>query len=79
MDPEITRYDNYPQHPLYGVPVVVLEAARKELSDALDDLGSIIGTDMIEPVADAIVMAILEAQQQFAETRVMIKQAKDAK
>jgi hypothetical protein len=54
-----TRYDDYPDHPLYGVPQAVLDAAREVILEALE--WSDVSESMVEPMADAVVMRLHEA------------------
>lgn len=48
-------YDN-PGHPLYGVPIEILDMARMQLDALSDDIG--LARDRVEPVADAIVAGL---------------------
>lgn len=52
-------YDEYPGHPLYGVPLAVLKAAREVTGEAA--IWNDIDADMVEPLADAVVMNLLES------------------
>jgi hypothetical protein len=52
-------YSKYPGHPLYGVPMKVLEAARNAYEAAFLD-GSTQSGEMIQPVADAVLAAGLQ-------------------
>jgi hypothetical protein len=51
-------YTRFPGHPLEHVPVQALDAARKAYQAAFDD-GSSRDPEMIEPIADAVVLAAL--------------------
>ena len=51
-----SRYDDYPGHPLYGMPQEILAAARSKLADMAADIG--VAADDVAPVADAMVVAI---------------------
>lgn len=55
----MTRYDEYPEHPLYGVPQDVLDAARSVLDGAAE--WKDVMQSMVEPLADAVVMRLHEA------------------
>jgi hypothetical protein len=59
----VTRYDDYPNHPLYRVPQEVLDAVRENLLGAVQcgDVRLTDGDGMLEPLADASVLAIVEA------------------
>lgn len=52
-------YSKYPGHPLHGFPMKVLEAARRAYEAAFLD-GSTRNADMIQPVADAVVAAVVQ-------------------
>jgi hypothetical protein len=54
-----TRYDDYPDHPLYGVPQAVLDAAREVMDEAVEVEG--ISDGLSHPLADAIVMRMHKA------------------
>ena len=49
-------YDD-PAHPLHGVPKEILAAAREEMQGAA--VWKDVAEDMVEPLADAIVMSLL--------------------
>jgi len=53
----MSRYDDYPDHPLCGFPESVLEVARESLQGAVE--WGDISEDMRDPIADAMVMALL--------------------
>lgn len=54
-----TDYAAYPDHPLHGVPQRVLELARAEVRTAALWRDVVTDPDMIDPLADAIVAAVL--------------------
>lgn len=55
----MTRYDDYPDHDLFGVPQEVLDVAR----DVLDGVASWndVDPDDAHPLADAVVAALHRA------------------
>lgn len=53
------RYDDHPSHPLHNVDPRVLEVARSVLRSAAQ--AHDVDAEMAEPIADAVVMALLEA------------------
>jgi hypothetical protein len=50
-----TRYANYPNHPLYRIRQAVLDTARLSMSDT----GNVIEPDLVDPIADMLVMDML--------------------
>lgn len=52
-----TEYDEYPEHPLAGVPQAVLDVARSVLDQAVD-LGDVPDRSEAHPIADAVVMRL---------------------
>ena len=52
-----SRYDAFPEHPLCGIDPAILEAARGVLRGAAE--WKDVSEDMVEPIADAVVMALL--------------------
>lgn len=59
----MTRYDSYPDHPLHGVPQSILDIVRNEIRTIRDNGDIEITEDMIEPVSDAIVAKLVEADR----------------
>lgn len=55
----MTRYDDYPEHVLYGVPQDVLDVARRAMEGPV--VWKDVDPDMAEPIADSIVAAFIEA------------------
>lgn len=57
----MTRYDDFPDHPLHGVPQEALDAAENALRESLkwDDSG--IDEEQIMPIAHAVLMEGLKA------------------
>lgn len=51
------RYTGFPSHPLFLIETEVLEAAHAEIEGAVT--WGDVHVDMAEPIADAIVMALL--------------------
>lgn len=51
-----TRYDAYPDHPLYGVPQEVLDAAREVMAEAVECHD--VSAELADPLADAVVMSM---------------------
>lgn len=50
-------YDNYPNHPLCGIKQEILDAAREVMEGAV--IWKDVDPDMADPIADAVVMALL--------------------
>lgn len=55
----MTRYDDYPDHPLYRVSQDVLDVARRAMNEVAEYKD--VDPDMAEPIADSIVMAFILA------------------
>jgi len=55
----VTLYDNYPNHPLNGVPQRVLNPAREVMAGAV--VWKDVAEEAADPLADAVTMALLEA------------------
>jgi len=49
-------YDAFPGHPLAGIDPAILACARAEMQEVAD--AGDIAREMVEPVADAIVLAL---------------------
>lgn len=59
------RYAAYPDHPLHDVPDAVIDAARAELREAQDWKDVYFpDPELLEPIADAIVIAVLKSLQE---------------
>lgn len=63
----MSRYDDYPNHPLHGVPEEVLKAGRSATREAII-------TNDIEPthadaIADAVIMAALPKLTEWLASR----------
>ena len=56
-----TRYADYPDHPLREIPQAVLDAARAAVSEAAG--AGDVDPEQIEPIADAVVLAVLPAMR----------------
>lgn len=54
-----TRYDDWPEHPLFGVPAAVLAVARTVMADAAQT--GDVDADMADPLADAVVLELRRA------------------
>lgn len=55
----MTVYDDYPNHPLAGVPQEVLDVARRVLTDAIT--WHDVDPHFAKPIADSVVLALVEA------------------
>jgi len=55
----MTRYDEYPHHPLNGVPQEVLDVARKVLNEAA--LYRDVDAEFADGIADSVVSELLDA------------------
>lgn len=51
------RYDEFPDHPLHGVPQAVLDAARAQVASAV--AYNDVDAQIADPLADAVVAALL--------------------
>lgn len=54
-----TRYDAYPEHPLYGVPQEVLDVAREVMDEAVEVRD--VTESVSHPLADAVVSQLVQA------------------
>lgn len=52
-----TRYDDHPEHPLFGIPQEVLDAARTRVRECVDALSD---PEDADPIADSVVSALHE-------------------
>ena len=67
-----SRYDDYPGHPLYGVPEELLEVAREVMREAA--MWKDVNPDYADALGDSVVAELLEAGYRITGPRMTIAQ-----
>lgn len=70
---EPTKYHEYPDHPLYRATQSVLDAARRAMQEAAD--AKDVHPDMVDPIADMVVMDLMPFLREDALLRPDPKEA----